>query len=101
MAHRHPVLVANQLLILIIKLATNLVITILGILQFGSLGTFIRLTQGHEIEKLHVMAGSKLLKKCFHRYCDSLLLILVEWSLSQRSIIGNVFQILGKCVKQM
>ena len=27
--------------------------------KFGSLGTLEQLMQGHEIEKLHVMAGSK------------------------------------------
>ena len=59
--------------------------------NFGGLGTFVQLRQGHEIKKLHVVAGSKLLKKWFHRYSDSLLLILVGWSL--RLTIGSVFQL--------
>ena len=62
--------------------------------KFGGLGTFEQLEQGHEIEKLHMIAGLKLLKKCFHRYSNSLFLILVGWSL--RSIIGNMLQIVGK-----
>ena len=65
--------------------------------KFGGLGTFEQLIQGHEIEKLHVLAGSKLLKKCFRRYSDSLFLILVGCSL--RSIVGSAFQILGKRLK--
>ena len=36
--------------------------------KFGDLGTFEQLEQGHETEKLRVMAGLKFLKKCFHRY---------------------------------
>ena len=65
--------------------------------KFGDLGVFEQLKQGHEIEKLHAIAGSKLLMKCFHRYTDSLFLIVVGWSL--RSIIGSMFQILGKRLK--
>ena len=30
-----------------------------SLLKFGDLGTFEQLEQGHEIEKLHVMAGLK------------------------------------------
>ena len=63
----------------------------------GGLGTIEQLEQGHEIEKLHVITGSKLLKKHFHRYFNSLFLILVGWSL--RSITGSMFQILGKRLK--
>ena len=65
--------------------------------KFGGLGIFEQLEQGHETEKLHMVAGLKFLKKCFHRYSVSLFLIVVGWSL--RSIIGNVFQILGKGLK--
>ena len=68
---------------MITLLAINLHIYIAIIFsKFGGLGTFEQLKQGHKIEKLHVMAGSKLLKKCFHgyRYSDSLFLILVGWS---------------------
>ena len=52
--------------------------------KFGGLGTFEQLIQGHKIEKLHVMAGLKLFKKCFHRYFDSLFLILVGCSLRSK-----------------
>ena len=78
-----------------ILLALNLLFYSLS--KFGGLGNFEQLEQGHEIEKLHIMAGLKSLKKCFHRYSVSLFLILVGWSL--RSIIGSVFQILGKRLK--
>ena len=80
---------------MIILLALNLLFYSLS--KFGDLGTIEQLEQGHAIEKLHVIAGLKFLKKCFHRYSVSLLLILVGWSL--RSIIGSVFQILGKRLK--
>ena len=65
--------------------------------KFGGLGAFEQLEQGHKIEKLHVFAGLKLLKMCFHRYSNSLFLILLRRSL--RSIIGSMFQILGKRLK--
>ena len=84
MVHWHPVPVANQLLILIIKLASyvltgyNIRYSYYSLSKFGDFGIFAQLRQGHEIEKLHTMAGSKLLKKCFHRYSDSLFLILIE-----------------------
>ena len=52
---------------------------------------------GHKIEKVHVMVGSKLFRKCFHRYLVSLFLILVGCSLM--SMIGKMFQILGKRLK--
>ena len=106
MVHWHPVPVANQLLTLITTYLPYLyndynisyiVLRNYSLSKFGVLGTFAQLKQGHEIEKLHVMAGSKLLKKCFHKYSDNLLLILVGWSLG--SIIGNIFQILGKRLK--
>ena len=42
-------------------LALNLLFYSLS--KFGGLGTFEQLEQGHEIEKLHVMAGLKFLKK--------------------------------------
>ena len=65
--------------------------------KFGGFGALEQLEHGQEIEKLQTMAGLKLLEKCFHRYSDSLCLILVGFSL--RSIIGNVFQILGNRLK--
>ena len=46
--------------------------------KFGGLGTFEQLIQGHEIEKLHVLAGSKLLKKCFRRYSDIIAILLLQ-----------------------
>ena len=65
--------------------------------KFGGLGTFEQLMHGHKIEKVHVMVGSKLFRKCFHRYLVSLFLILVGCSLM--SMIGKMFQILGKRLK--
>ena len=68
MVHWHPVPVANQLLILIIKLASyiltgyNIKYSYYSLSKFGGFGIFAQLRQGHEIEKLHMMAGSKLLK---------------------------------------
>ena len=73
MVHWHPVPVANQLLILIIKVASyvfsdyNIRYSYYSLSKFGGFGIFAQLRQGHEIEKLHAVAGSKLLKKCFHR----------------------------------
>ena len=52
---------------------------------------------GHKIEKVHMKVESKLFKKCFHRYLVGLFLILVGCSLM--SMIGKVFQILGKRLK--
>ena len=80
---------------MIILLTLNLLFCSLS--KFGILGTIEQLEQGHAIEKLHVIAGLKFLKKCFHRYSVSLFLVLVGWLL--RSIIGSVFQILGKRLK--
>ena len=76
---------------------TTLLLHFYSLSKLGGLGTLEQLKQGHEIEKLHVMAGLKLIKKWFHRYSDNLFLILVGWSL--RSIIGNMFQILGRRLK--
>ena len=55
--------------------------------KFSSLGTREQLAimQRHKIEKLHMMAGSKLLRKYFIRVdvnSNSLILILIEWSLT-------------------
>ena len=84
---------------MIILWALNLLFYSLS--KLDDLGTIEQLEQGHAIEKLHVIAGLKFLRKCFHRYSVSLFLILVGssvgWSL--RSIIGSVFQILGKRLK--
>ena len=69
-----PLPVANQLLIFIIKLASyifsdyNIRYSYYSLSKFGSFGIFAQLRQGHEIKKLHAVAGSKLLKN------DSLLL---------------------------
>ena len=76
---------------------TTLLLYYYSLSKFGGLETLEQLKQGHEIEKLHAMAGSKLLQKWFHRYSDSLFLILVGWCL--RSIIGNMFQTLGRRLK--
>ena len=68
MVRWHPVPVANQLLILIIKLTSyifsdyNIRYSYYSLSKFGSLGTFAQLRQGHEIEKLHMMAGSNYSK---------------------------------------
>ena len=43
---------------MIILLALNLIFYSLS--KFGGLGNFEQLEQGHEIEKLHVMAGFRI-----------------------------------------
>ena len=56
MVHWHPVPVANQLLILIIKLASyiltgyNIRYSYYSLSKFGGFGIFAQLRQGHEIK---------------------------------------------------
>ena len=38
--------------------------------NISKLGTFEQLEQGHDIEKLYVIANLKLLRKCFHNLTD-------------------------------
>ena len=55
MVHWHLVPVA--------KMYINTIINSYNVSKFGGLGVLEQLTQGQEIEKLHVTAGSKLFIK--------------------------------------
>ena len=71
---------------LIILLALNLLFYSLS--KFGDLETFEQLEQGHAIEKLHVIAGLKFLKKCFH---IGILLFLFLFHYPTRDLQGMVY----------